>query len=357
MRRASTLLALTCALLISQTSLAKIWRVNNNSGVNADFTTLQAAHDGATAGDTLHIEGSPNPYGGASFNKKLTVLGTGYFLEENLNLQALQQSSKVQGITLNMGSEGTLIMGLDFQGNGVSVFTDDIIIRRNKFCGTYSTTQDYYIGTINLHYHSNNGAIAANNIIISQNFGVRVAINNPSTGVLVTNNLLQVEAYHGDQTTQSCLGAHANAILLVQNNIIKRGKVSANNSNFTNNIMVNGFFEGVGNLYSNNIASGTQFGIANGNQQNVTMTTVFVGEGTGITYEGQWKLKAGSPAIGAGYGSTGGNPIDCGMFSGQNPYILAGMPPMPAIYSFEVQPIGSNTDPIDVKVKVKSAGN
>ena len=350
-------MALSCALLISQTSLAKIWRVNNNPGVNADFTSLQAAHDGASAGDTLHIEGSPNTYGSCTLNKKLTLLGAGYYLEENLNLQALQQSSKVGGLNFQMGSQGSLVMGLDFQANTVSIFTDDIIIRRNKFQSPYGTTQDYYVGQIQIYYHSNNSAIPANNIIISQNFGLKVGINYPSTGILVTNNLLEVEAYHGDNTAQVCLGAHASAILLVQNNVMRRGRVTANNSNFTNNIMFNGSFDGVGNLYSNNIASGTQFGNANGNQQNVVMTNVFVGEGTGITIEGAWKLKAGSPAIGAGYGSTGGNPIDCGMFSGQNPYILAGIPPMPAVYSFEVQPIGSNTDPIDVKVKVKSVGN
>jgi hypothetical protein len=182
-------------------------------------------------------------------------------------------------------------------------------------------------------------------------------VNNPSTGILITNNFIAVDGWQGDGSGGTCLGTHASAIVLVQNNIFRRGKIIAYNSNFTNNIMVNGFFEGTGNLYSNNIASGTQFGTANGNQDNVVMTNVFVGAGTGVSTDGQWKLKAGSPALGAGYGSTAQNPIDAGMYSGQNSYILAGMPPMPAVYSFEVQPIGSNSDPIDVKVKVKSAGN
>lgn len=39
--------------LLSQNASAKIWRVNNNIGVQADFTTLQAAIDGAASGDTI----------------------------------------------------------------------------------------------------------------------------------------------------------------------------------------------------------------------------------------------------------------------------------------------------------------
>jgi hypothetical protein len=351
MKRATTLLALLCLLLNSQQSLAKIWRINNNPGVTADFTDLQAAHNGAASGDTIHIEGSPTSYGAATFNKKLIVLGPGYFLDERPNTQALLQSGKTGTITFNMGSEGSVVMGLDFLSSGISIFTDDILIRRNKFSSPNGTTPDYSIGVINLYYHSNNSAIPSNNVIISQNYGVKIAVNYASTGVLITNNYIAFEAWGGDATTSTCLAANASAILLVQNNIFRRGKVLTYNSNFTNNIMVNGQFEGTGNL------SSTQFGTTNGNQSNVTMTNVFVGVATDVTAEGQWKLKVGSPAIGAGYGSTAGNPIDCGMYSGQNIYVLNGMPSMPAIYSFEVQPIGSNTDPIDVKVKVKSAGN
>lgn len=350
-------MAFLCALLNSQNSFAKIWRVNNNAGVNADFTDLASAHNGAASGDTLHLEGSPNGYGAATFTKKLIVLGPGFYLDENANSQSFLQSAKVSGITFYMGSQGSVLMGLDFLSNGIAVYTDDITIRRNKFCAPAGGAPDWTVGTINTYYHNDNSNIAANNIIISQNYGVRVMINNASTGILITNNLLTLEAYQGDQAGNNSLATHANAIILVQNNIFRRGKITAYNSNFTNNIMVNGFFEGTGNLYSNNIASGTQFGTANGNQASIVMTNVFVGSGTGVSTDGQWKLKAGSPALGAGFGSTAQNPIDAGMYSGANTYIVAGLPPMPAVYSFEVQPIGSNTDPIDVKVKVKSAGN
>jgi hypothetical protein len=142
--------------------------------------------------------------------------------------------------------------------------------------------------------------------------------------------------------------------VILQNNIFRRGTVNVSNSNLSNNIMVAGFLGGSGNLTSNNIANGTQFGNLNGNQQNVDMTTVFLGIASGISSDGAWKLKAGSPAIGAGFGSTVSNPIDCGMYGGYFPYALSGMPPIPSIYFFENQPVGSNADPIDVSIKVKS---
>jgi hypothetical protein len=115
--------------------------------------------------------------------------------------------------------------------------------------------------------------------------------------------------------------------------------------------MIDGSLSGSGNLISNNIGNSTQFGNANGNKQNVTMTSVF--EGTGSS-DGAFRLKSGSPAIGAGYGSTSANPVDCGIFGGNTPYKLSGLPAIPSIYFYTNQPVGSNSDPINVQVKVRS---
>jgi hypothetical protein len=81
------------------------------------------------------------------------------------------------------------------------------------------------------------------------------------------------------------------------------------------------------------------------------METVFVGTGSP---DAQWQLKAGSPAIGTGFGSTPQDPVDAGMFWGDKPYKLSGIPGMPVIYEINVQAVGSNSDPIKVTLKVKS---
>ena len=99
----------------------------------------------------------------------------------------------------------------------------------------------------------------------------------------------------------------------------------------------------------NNIGASTQFGTANGNKSSVDLSTVFVCQGGGCsTYssDGMYQLKSGSVAAGAGYGGT-----DCGMFGGNYPYVLSGVPSVPSIYFLNVKPQG---DSMNVSVKIKS---
>jgi hypothetical protein len=338
------IIVLFAALVFHFTASAKIWRVNNNVGVNADFTTLQAAHNGASAGDTLYLESSPTSYGGLNATKKLIIIGTGYFLDQNLNLQATAMPSRADAITLNVGAAGSVIAGLTFNGSAINIYADNVIVQRNYF-GTFSGSNfDWTTGTINIYS-------SASNIYITQNFAVIIYNNSVSTGLLITGNYISYGLAYGEGTSSFCLQLHTSSVAIIQNNIFRRGTLDVNNSNISNNIMYNGFFSGTGNLLSNNIANNSQFGTASGNQENVNMSSVF--ELTG-TYDARWKLKAGSPALGAGYGSTPQNPVDCGMFGGSTPYVLSGIPAIPSIYYFANQPVGSNSDPIDVQIKVKS---
>lgn len=336
------------------TSFAKIWRVNNNQGVNANFTTLQAAHDSASIGDTIHIEPSATAYAGITMRKRLVLIGPGFYLGENPNTQANKQTSIVNGLTLYFDASGSVIMGLDFNANSVNIYANDIVVRRNKFSSPNGATADWSTGSVQLYYFNSSGNPPVQNIIITQNYGLRVDVNYASSGILISNNFISYYAYAGEGTTATSLFVQANAIAIIQNNIIRRGAFSANNSSIINNIMLAGTFSGTGNLVSNNIGNSTQFGTSNGNQSGVDMASVFLGSGTGVSPDGQWKLAAGSPAIAAGYGSTPQNPVDAGIFSGQTPYTLSGIPPVPAVYFFENKPIGSNTDPITVTIKVKS---
>lgn len=349
---------ITCTLLaicfFAFSASAKIWRVNNNSGVNADFTTLAAAHDGASAGDTLHLEASPTSYGGATFTKKLVVIGPGYYLDQNPNTQATKQTALVSSIALYAGASGSVITGVDFTNGNISVHASDIVIRRNKFSQANGANVDYYTGSINTYTNHQGDNAPVSNIIISQNFGVSISVNYASSGILISNNYLSYNSYAGDATTAHVLNFNANASGIIQNNIIRRGKVTVNNSTLTNNIMIAGTYSGTGNLVSNNLADTSQFGTDNNNKANVDMGTVFLGPGADISYDGQWKLAGGSPAIGAGYGSTTQNPVDAGIYSGHTPYVLSGMPAVPSIYYFENKPVGSNSDPITVTIKVKS---
>jgi len=54
MKRLTTIFLMLCFFSAGATS----WRLNNNPTVNADFSTFQAAHDAASAGDTIYVEGT-----------------------------------------------------------------------------------------------------------------------------------------------------------------------------------------------------------------------------------------------------------------------------------------------------------
>ena len=58
-----------------------IRRCNNNPGVTGVnmYTTIQAAHDAAVAGDIIYLEPSSVSYGNLDARKRLTIIGNGYF--------------------------------------------------------------------------------------------------------------------------------------------------------------------------------------------------------------------------------------------------------------------------------------
>jgi hypothetical protein len=348
-------LAILVSLFMTVSAQAKIWRVNNNIGIAADFTTLQNAHNAAAAGDTIYVEGSNTSYGNLTSSKQLYIIGPGYFLDQLPNSQVGQLTAKVGDMTLNNGAGGTVIMGVDFYGNTLTLYCNDVTVRKNKFYSPSGNDPAYYYGVIRLYHLNNNGNNpGVSNIVIAQNCGLYIDATKPSNNILITNNILGYSTNYGDATTSNCIDGGQNTVLLIQNNVIRRGRINVYGSTITNNIMVAGHFVPNNNLYSNNIGNGTQFGTDNGNKSGIAMTDVFAY--TGAPDE-VYKLKTGSPAIGAGYGSTTSNPIDCGIYSGSLPYIVGGQVNMPVIYFFNNQPIGSNTDPIKVNVKVRAAGN
>jgi hypothetical protein len=107
------------------------------------------------------------------------------------------------------------------------------------------------------------------------------------------------------------------------------------------------------NVLFNCIANTTDIPNTNGNQLNVNMDNVYLGfsSGTGYSSDGRYKLKAGSPAIGAGV--LNGGPVDCGAYGGPAPYILSGMPSIPSIYTFTA-PVQVNSGTTSINITVSS---
>jgi hypothetical protein len=320
------MLAVCLTALTVLNSSAKIWRVNN-AGSPADFTTIQAAHDVATvsAGDTLHLDPSGVSYGALVSTKKLIILGPGYFLNENTNQQANPATAIIEMFTLNAGSDGTIISGLTIlttQANHIN--TGNITVSRNKFAGS-------------IYGYSN--------VIISGNYGINLISSDATSAELITNIFI-LNNYLSNASFNTQFSG------VIANNIFSHHSNPVNYFTIKNNICPNAdgspVFNGNSNTISNNIsASGVGFPAGNGNQNEVNMSTVFVGS-SGNSTDGQYQLKTGSPAIGAG-----ANGEDCGMFGGNTPYHLSGLPKIPSVYLLTA-PSNSNGNTLPVTISVKS---
>ena len=132
--------------------------------------------------------------------------------------------------------------------------------------------------------------------------------------------------------------------ILISNNVVgllngSGGTIDVDNAVIKNNILT--YTGGVviftprNNAYSYNISGNTAFGTANGNQQNIAPTAIFVG-GTAST-DGAFQLRTGSPAIG-----TGESGADVGAYGGTIPYRIAGIPNVPSIYQYN-QAVSGNS--------------
>ncbi len=346
--------------MISQIASATVWRVNNRDGVDADFTTLQDAIDGASDGDTLYLGGSPTSYGEGTFTKQLVVFGAGYWLNENDTTQAYQYESKVGVLYFNEGSQGSKVQGMYIynigQGGpryGVSISVDNIEISRN-FIYTYVSS-----GWLNNHSYTVYISGNRSGISIDQNWLWARCYTNSSqyavydiyiTGVLanskITNNFIRSTNDQNGYWHAITMSTNSTATELLINNNVIWGSITTYNTIHNNNILISGNYNnGTNDLTSHNLCSGTQYPNENGNQQNVDMETVFLDHDGYI--DNDYFLKAGSPAINAGV-----NGGDCGVFgtgTGTNAYILSGMPPIPSVFEVDMTTVGTTTLPVNIK--------
>jgi len=313
----------TLILLLSITANAKIWRVNNNAGINADFTTAQSAHDGASAGDTLFFEGSTSSYGNLIMVKKLVIIGPGYDLQFNENTQALKSPARIPNINIEEGAEGSYISGMDFSANGGYQF--DLKISASRV-----TIVRCKINQISLGAQSNSNVVG---VVISQNLILHSGIGND---------------FYASNTVISKI--------IISNNIIPQNnssiKLKGGSHNITGNYIA-GNIDVHGSSIHNNIIKGE---IKEDQGNSVSYNKEGIGENVDSYFcqnpnspDGYYKLSDSSPAKGAGE-----NGIDCGPFGGVNPYVLSGIPKGPHIYDATISTSANKEDGLDISIKIKT---
>jgi hypothetical protein len=281
-------------LAIASASAQTVLRVNNTPGVNAPYTTLAAAITAAGVNDIILVEGSATSYGTHTITKKVTIVGPGYFLSENTGLQVTLNEAILDNLNLNAGSDGSKISGLRLNAGGIYINgVSNIEVTNN------------YVGVVSL-------SGAGSNIIVKGNYMGTFASNGTHTSVLVSNNYLWGQAVVNSGT------------VLFSNNTCNLNGTSS----FVGSVVQNNIFIGfpvtretpTSSTFNNNVFQQATLADADlTNVFNVAVASLFLGL-AGNTTDTQWRLKAGSPAIGAGLGG-----VDCGMYGGSTPYKPSGI--------------------------------
>ena len=200
-------LVLACA----GTAAGATWVVDDDGGAGVDFTTIQAAVDAASAGDTIEVRGGMYVEN-VDVNKELTLIGEG---ADVVTVQAVDASDHVFDVTVDyVNISGFTVMG---------------------------ATSSYKAG-IYLYYHAEHCNISWNNVSNSQ-FGIYLHYSNNN---IITNNTANLNNYHG-----ICLASSSNNIItnntanLNNNYGIYLSSSSGNNTLWNNQMAGNKYNFGV----------------------------------------------------------------------------------------------------------------
>ena len=182
------------AIFVSQPLFAAKWRVSNVPGVVANFTNLQLANDDVSviAGDTVYLEGSTVNYGNVTINKKLIIVGPGFFLGENDSTQANKVAATLNSLNMNTGSEGSVVTGVSMSAS-LTLNAGSIVIKR-----CYAS----YVVTI----------FSSNNILIQSWFN-RITCYTSTQNNIIKNNFIYSPIY------EYCLMMQDGSNAVVFNNI------------------------------------------------------------------------------------------------------------------------------------------
>jgi hypothetical protein len=341
LRKVFTLLFLI-TLGFTYTVSAKSWRVNNNVGINANFTSVYDAVMSALVqpGDTLYLEPSATAYGTNSIyiNKRLVVIGPGYFIDPtdvsrpvNAGLQLPSKSASIAFFRLGIPASGSKFLGVNLEA---SVYLNGV---------TNVKFEKVYFGYGGIYLDSEtNDSISVRKCFFLSGSGISTGPNSTNTNLVVENNL-----FYGGYSSMNNLSGSGN--IFRNNSIYNAGYTwTINNMYVANNIFgISPEINFVNCTIKNNLfqANQTLPVTASNNQVSVNMDNVYVGGSTG-SLDSRLVLKAGSPAIGAGLTVGAVVSPDCGAFGATDPYKLSGIPNIPTIYSLTVPvsiPSGAST--------------
>lgn len=314
---------------------------NTSSGVTTQYTTLTSAVAGAANGDIIYLYPSSTSYGSATINKKLTIIGPGYLVAQNPSLQITSYVSNgvVDNLTFAAGSNGSLVTGVDINQINMNGQANIAITRcKVRLDSNLDNTNNILFEGCFFEWNA-----SSDHKIVANNCNSITLRNN----IFINTNNNQIGWYD--------ILINSNSTAIIENNVF-RWSIYVFNSIVRNNIFLQNATNviannGVGNSFLNNILVGNQTGLGSTNIIAVPEATICEGYPTQASrsFDDRYKLKLGSPALGAGIGG-----VDCGAFSGPTTYKLSGLPFVPLIYQINAPTTGNASTGINVNLKIRA---
>jgi hypothetical protein len=346
-------LCLWASFFASAQTVRRVTKSSNVTGINI-YSTIQAAHDAATAGDIIYLEPlASGTYGALICVKQLTIIGNGFSERNNnyLTTPNTPQDSKMATIDkfeMNDGSQNSKLMGVFVNGAVSYIRVPNITIDRCVMFGPYSPTIEF--STTNTA--TNN--VGRNATITRCYLGAYIGppnnnFNGLGSNCIITNNFFYTggggaAGFNNSTIANNIFGGNANvnaAFSTVYNNIFYNGSTAV--------IDYNGGTSNSNTISNNLCTSASGLPTGNGNINGATLSTIFVtANPSSTTPDSELQLKVGSPAIGSGIGGA-----NMGIFAGANPFILSGLSPIPIITNYTTSGAGNSTTPLNVSVTVR----
>lgn len=374
-------------LLIAAFTYAKatVITVDNNSGAAADYADLGAAIEAAEIGDTLLVAGSATSYGSHIIRKKLTLIGSGY-----TGLSTVVGSLEFRKLTADSGSSGSYISG----------FKIDLLAFRPEYLNTANqqadslldfTVERNIIDKVQFTGSTNFGDIykytykrfSFRNNIMTRYVALNDGTNKSFESIVLSNNIfdglyfagvVNVSISGGEESIDSFESASG---FIIRNNIWTtrgsrafeqiRNAIVENNIFYAINLITASEYEGLDTLqyslnFNNNITyltpqdltDNSWFAVGANNQNVDPLFVNFPVDGAPFSFDHDYRLQDGSPAIGAGV-----NGEDLGIYGGAYPWPgpLELRPKGPIVT--ELEPVGSPSIPAGgtLEVRFKSVIN
>lgn len=324
-------------------------RVNKTPGLNdpAIYSSVQEAHDNSADGDIIYVEPTDvanGVYDDVTFNRRVTLIGTGYDLRTTPNTSFDKRQVTIGNITFENGSAGSVVMGMIMNYANIR----DINCTITRCFVNYVTIGQAQVLLGGVYSYGNNPTITNNRINVAINGG-------QATNTIISNN---IGHFYISELTGAVINYNT---FYCPNSQPKFNNIDG--STITNNIfdardlplgylVMDGASNGttVSNNLCTNIA-GLPTGGGNVNSTNPNLVFITANPWAVSPYiDNNIQLATSSPAKTVG---PGGTPI--GAFAGNNPFVLSGIPNVPVITTFFNTGAGTTATPLNVTISVRSA--